>query len=326
MAHSQYPYGYRILGGCQNDRRLIDWQDAFRGYADCHELADVNREAYLSAFTFGEEFRRHLADTDSTRGYQGACWSPWLWWDIDREDAIALATHDARRLTASIVDHYRLDESALLIFFSGSKGYHVGLPTSVFSPEPSAMYHRASKHFAVAIADRADVQIDNGVYDRVRAFRAPNSRHPKTGLHKRRLDFNELMHLKPDAILSAATNPEPFDIPEPPPPVDTATAEWLEAVAHVEREEQSRQERVAANGYKPTLNRRTIEFIRDGANVGDRHRLLYSAARNLGECGCSVELASALLLESSLDSGLPPKDVRRQIECGIRDTSKGHTA
>ena len=32
-------------------------------------------------------------------------------------------------------------------------------------------------------AELAAVTIDAGIYDRVRAFRAPNSRHPKTGLH-----------------------------------------------------------------------------------------------------------------------------------------------
>jgi hypothetical protein len=44
---------------------------------------------------------------------------------------------------------------------------------------------------------------------------------------------------------------------------------------------------------------------------------LYSAAANLGEFGCTPALAVALLEESALDSGLPPKDIRRGIECGL---------
>jgi len=65
------------------------------------------------------------------------------------------------------------------------------------------------------------------------------------------------------------------------------------------------------------LNRATLEFIRDGATSGDRHRLLFSAAANLAEFGCSLELAEALLTESALDSGLTPSDVARQIRCGM---------
>jgi hypothetical protein len=69
----------------------------------------------------------------------------------------------------------------------------------------------------------------------------------------------------------------------------------------------------------PTLNRSTLEIIRDGSTLatGDRHRLILSAAANLGEFGCPDELALALLMEPGLDSGLPPKEVRRQIECGL---------
>ena len=48
-------------------------------------------------------------------------------------------------------------------------------------------------------------------------------------------------------------------------PSDTATTDWLETVEHVEREAMARQERLSANGHEPTLNRKTLEFIRDGA-------------------------------------------------------------
>ena len=72
-----------------------------------------------------------------------------------------------------------------------------------------------------------------------------------------------------------------------------------------------------ANGDGPTLNRSTLEFMREGAVVGDRHRMLFSAAANLAEFGCPSALAHALLTEAGLDSGLPPKDVRRQIDCGL---------
>lgn len=55
--------------------------------------------------------------------------------------------------------------------------------------------------------------------------------------------------------------------------------------------------------------------------MGDRHRLLFSAAANLAEFGCPPALAHELLTESALDSGLPPKEVRRQIDCGLDPVS-----
>ena len=51
---------------------------------------------------------------------------------IDREGDLGTALPDARRLAGGILDRYReLDDDDLLIFLSGGKGAHIGLPTSL---------------------------------------------------------------------------------------------------------------------------------------------------------------------------------------------------
>ena len=90
-----------------------------------------------------------------------------------------------------------------------------GLPLTLAGlPEPSELLHQVAKRFALALAEPLGVVIDAGVYDRVRIFRAPNSRHPKTGLYKRRLTYDELLGLKLAAVLRLAEAPEPFDLAE----------------------------------------------------------------------------------------------------------------
>lgn len=314
-------YGFRIVGSCVESRRLVDAAVAFSAYASCDERADVNREGYLSAFCFGDDFRTHLETTGSTKNFNGGCWSCWLWFDIDRAD-IGQALKDARRLVAFIAERYGLDGDELLLFFSGSKGFHAGLPTALWMPSPSVTFHTTARRLAEALAERAGIVIDAGVYDRVRAFRAPNSRHPKNGLHKRRLTFDELMGLSVDAVLQLATKAEAFDVPTFPPVNEQAATDWNEASHIVERAAEAKAERRAA-GMSPRLNRATRDII---ANVepiaaGDRHRLLFSAAANLAEFGCSTELAFALLGEAGLDSGLSPSEVRRQIDCGLKHNS-----
>ena len=309
-------YGFRVVGSPFEDRRLVDWQTAFRAYCECDERADVGQEAYLSAFTFGADFRRHLETTGSTKAYNGSCGSLWLWWDIDREGDLDAATRDARRLAAALVERYRLDGDELLLLFSGSKGYHAGLPLSLCgSPAPSATFNATARRFAERHAERLGFAIDTGIYDKVRLFRAPNSRHPKTGLHKRRLAFDELLHLKTEAVLRLAAEPEPFDLPTPPAPNPQAVDDWRTAAAETAKAATARRER-RTNGAG-RLNRSTLAFVRDGAGTGDRHRLLFSAAANLGELNCPPALAHELLTEAGLDSGLPPSEVRRQIDCGL---------
>ncbi|RLT01809.1 MAG: DNA primase [Planctomycetota bacterium] len=314
--------GFRIVGPCTNERRLVDWQAAFVAYAALDERAEVNREGYLSAFRFGDDFRQHLDVNGSTKGFDGVCGARFVWFDIDRTDLEA-ARRDAARLCLCLVDRYSLDDDGLLIFFSGSKGFHVGLPTDLWQPSASLTFHHTARRLAEGLAAAAQVTIDGGVYDKVRAFRAPNSRHQKTGLHKRRLTFDELMGLSVDAVKRLAEKPEAFDVPTMPTLNEQAATDWREAVHSVERTTEAKAERRAA-GMSSRLNRSTLDFIRNGAGSGDRHRLLFSAAANLAEFGCPSELVRELLTEAALDSGLAPNEVRRQIECGLKHHSKGN--
>ncbi|HQU42266.1 MAG TPA: DNA primase, partial [Pirellulales bacterium] len=96
-------------------------------------------------------------------------------------------------------------------------------------------------------------------------------------------------------------------MPEPAAANDQAAADWLDAERHVTAQGEVNAARRAERNGSPTLNRSTLEFIRDGNALatGDRHRMLISAAANLGEFGCPPMLAQALLCEAGLDSGLP---------------------
>src|SRR5262245_12575788 len=314
--------GFRIVGGVYETRRLVDHAAAFLAHCTCDDRAEVRREAYLSAFTFGAEFRSHLDAAGSTAGYAGPCAAPWLWFDLDRPDRAA-ALADARRLAASLLDRYRaLDDDDLLLFFSGSKGFHVGLPAT-WGPNPSPTFHAAARAFCEARAAAAGVRIDPAVYIKVQPFRAPNSRHPKTGLRKRRLTFDELMGLSAERVTELAREPLPFDPPEPAAADERAAADWSAAVGAVEQAAAARAARTASAGSPGRLQRETLDLIRGGPlDVGERHPRLFRAAANLAEFGCPPALAHELLTEPGRDCGLTPADVRRQIECGLAHGSR----
>lgn len=313
-----HPFGFRVVGGKWQARRLVDAAAAFGAHCSCDPKADLGRECYLSAFQFGDDFRRHLDSTGSTADFAGECWAAWLWLDIDRPD-LAIALADARRLAVTIDERYMLADGELLTFYSGAKGFHLGLPTSLWAPQPSAAFHQIARQFAERLAEVAHVTIDTGVYDKVRLFRSPNSRHPKTGFYKRRLSLDELTGLSIDGIKELAAEPAPFDVPMPTRQNDQAAADWLDAEWQVTAQAEAHAARRAECNGVATLNRSTLDMIR-GETLpaeGDRHRLLFSAAANLAEFDCPPALAHALLTEAGRDCGLPPKEVHRQIECGL---------
>ena len=175
------------MGGTDNARQLVD-------YAKClaHPAARCEVPAYLSAFVYPVEFRRHLETTGSTRDYRGPVGVPSVKWDIDRDGNLDAALNDTRRLAAFLADRYRLDADDLLIGFSGSKGFHVELPIG-WMVEASPDANMICRLFAERAANDIGVVIDSGVYDKVRPFRAWNSKHPRTGLRKIRIELDDLL-------------------------------------------------------------------------------------------------------------------------------------
>lgn len=316
------PYGFRIVGDCSARRRLINWAAAWAGHAACDERAEVTTEAYLSAFTFGDDFRDQLRATGSTRGFSGPCWAPFIWFDIDRADELPAALEAARRLSAVLTNQLGASEESVLVFFSGSKGFHLGLPCDGWSPEPGPNFHRVARRFAELVAEWAGVNIDRAVYDQVRAFRAPNSRHPKTGLYKRRLSLDELSGLSMPGIVRLAERSEPFEPGRPSNRLDRAAELWQQAIDDLERRDQKAAER-RGRGQGPQIHLATRRFLTDGAEPGERHNALFAAARNLADFNCPPTLAHALLDEPARDSGLAPSEARRIIENALRFVAAG---
>jgi hypothetical protein len=136
------------------------------------------------------------------------------------------------------------------------------------------------------------------------------------------VSYEELMHLNADGVRTLAVDPRPFVLIDPTVvPEPQLECDWHQAAEAVAREQQEKAAQKIADavaGGPDRLNRATLDFIHEGALVGDRHRLLFSAAANLGEFGCPPRLACALLMPSALDSGLALGDATRQIECGLK--------
>ena len=314
--NNEFNLGFRLVGGVRNDRRLVESVTAFNAYCAMDSRAEVERVAYLSAFSFGTDFKTHLSSSGSTSGFVGQTWSPILRFDIDgpTKDIAGLtsALEQCRKMLSGLLDRYDLNDQKLLVSFSGSKGFHIGLPSALWNPDPAIDFHLHCRRFAESLAAMFDVSIDSSVYDRVRAFRAPNSRHPSTGLHKRRLTVSETLTLTPVEIIELARRPVPFEFDPTCQTNDLAVADWQEALVPAATDQKYR-----IGIEQLSLNRMTLDFIREGALTGDRHRRLFSAAANLSEFGCSQQLAEALLTEAALDCGLPPAAVKRQIKTGL---------
>lgn len=305
--------GFLIPGDVRQPRCGVDWFKAWEAFSECAETVRTDQESFLSMFLFPPEFLTHLQQTGSTANYAGDVWCPFLWIDIDAAD-LGEALRQARAFIGYLGNRFRLDGEELLCFFSGKKGFHIGIPATHWNPQPGPLFHRACRVLAEAMAQAAGITIDRGVYDKVRAFRSPNSRHPATGKHKRMIPAEHLLRCSLESILELASRPAPFDFTMPAalnPDLAQAWGWAMQQAGELHRQE-TRQPREHA-----TINRMTWDFIRGGAEPGDRHRLLFSSAANLEEFPTKEALIHALLKKPGEETGLSPADVARQIQCGI---------
>lgn len=323
MNAKPFDIGFRVVGHITAKRRAISHPAAFAAHASCDPRAELDRESYLSAFVFDRAFDRYLTENDSEAAYPGPCGASWIWWDIDRADDLEAALRDSRRLAGRVLDrHPEFDDEDLLIFFSGSKGVHVGIP-AVWNPQPSPTFHVSARHFCLTLAEAAGVVADPSIYSKTRLFRAPNSWHPKTGLYKRRLSLKELTHLTPSAIVDLARHPEPFDIPTGPASCASADDDWCAACRAVE---QRAQHRATPRNGPARLSAFARRYVRDGElDATQREVSTFRVAAELAEVGLAKGLDGlvfALLEESALDSGLSPSEVRHAIEGGVRHAQR----
>ena len=177
--------------------------------------------------------------------------------------------------------------------------------------------------------------IDPAVYVKCQPFRAPNSRHATTGLYKVRLSVEQLREWTIERIQEYAQQPHPFKWKMPVDSVRPNLAEQKGAgqlLRMVWEKTAAAESQPPATSYpeaggpadgRTALNALTMDFLRGGADHGDRHRLLFSAAANLAEFASLEALAEALLMPSALDCGLKPAEARRQILLGLRHGGKG---
>jgi len=314
---ADYDVGVLVAGPVSAPRHLVEHRRTLEAFADGD--VEFHDEAYLSHYQFGPEMETYYKrNGGSVAGFMGACCCRWLVLDIDRADLTA-ALADARTLGYYIADRYSLDE--LPIYFSGSRGFHI-LVELTHRPAPSVEFPTVARSFAQFLADGAGVAIDESVYDRARIVRLPNTKHPKTGLFKRRIDLDILPFFSPEALREHCTEPAGDGLPRWGGNTDKLADDWGRIEQQVLARERVRAERRAEFVPDTRAPRYFLEFLRFGVEPGERATTLFKCSAWLTEQNAPPSLTHALLTEPALDSGLTPSETARQIRCGIEHAQR----
>lgn len=177
-------------------------------------------EAYCSMFGFSNKIVDWVKLNKTVSGFNGDYYLNNLWFDIDysegtQEENIGAAKTATINLVKTLVNNFEVSIDEIFIYFSGSKGFHVGLNQKLFGgfvgcPElPSQI-----KELAETLTEGLK-HLDLGIYNKNRIFRFPNSIHIKTGLYKIPLTFAELEDIAVPDLFKLAKNPRRIEVKTP---------------------------------------------------------------------------------------------------------------
>ncbi len=320
-----HSYGFRVAGGLYGRRLRGPAVEAFERYCAGESPCDGD-ETYLSVFQFGEDFKSFQLRTNGVRDFVGSTWATWIWFDIDRspdQGGLVQGLEDLRSLISTVEETFDAPRRLLLPFFSGSKGFHLGLPTELWRPSPGDDFSEQARRFVHAVVNEAKITIDSSIYSRVSLIRAPNTRNPKTGLFKRHIPAEQIDTVSVREVVDSARDPFLFQ-----PTLATAqdrseplVSLWAEAAVRVaKRRDYALQVRnEVREGVRPpdiwSVTRRVL-----AANVpeGKRNTSLFKAALNLAEYGVPLPVIEELLRYPAIQMGLSEYEIDRTIENGYR--------
>lgn len=168
-------------------------------------------DCFSSSFRFDAKLAEHVAQHEgSVAAYAGACASRVVHLDIDAGE-LEKALGTARKLAGYMTDYWGATDESLFSYFSGSKGFHLGIHANVFGEvRPSErlpdVVHKVVSRL-VQQARVTDGGVDYSVHRRLSLLRSPNTQHSSSGLYKVPLTLCELMSSDVAAIRELAQAP-----------------------------------------------------------------------------------------------------------------------
>jgi hypothetical protein len=143
-------------------------------------------------------------------GFDGEVYYDFLVIDIDYDDV---------KKTILFIEHleinYEIPKEILRIYFSGKKGFHVLIPSTIFDLKPSDWLDKQVGNIVEELCANI-IDFDKSLYDKLQAYRLRNTLHADSNLYKIPIDFQDL-HKGLEYIKSQATHQvKDFVFPEYP--------------------------------------------------------------------------------------------------------------
>ena len=256
---------------------------------------DYDGERYKSVYRFDDTILEYKALRSIKKGVK--FYADYLTLDIDDKDLQGAITSLGKAL-----EYLDFREVGYETWFSGSKGFHILIPTSQFGFQPTDDAD-ILKRMANGIAEKCKITIDTSIYNVSRILRIKGSKHGKSGLYKIPLE-NPRIPLEEMQALAVAPMEDPF-----PEPDDYVMNDTLTAIYHHITDETKINRTILPTEDVKGSN--IFTFPRDGG----RNDACYKSARRLARRSIG-ETEALMIMEGwnrQLEQPLDEKELKKTV-------------
>jgi hypothetical protein len=269
--------------------RFVD--TAFNGVNNRNKIADIHTvknfiglvDSYITYFRYNNDMVFHFREKHTVRGYQGQAFAEWLPIDIDSENLYE-AQDNLNKLIQNL-ERYQVDPAICRFYFSGSKGFHVMIPSRLFGAIPSDDINKRFRAVALSLAE--GIKIDTSIYDKTRLFRLQNTINSKSGLYKIELFHFQAINLPIESIKEMAKHP----VKKLPIKTEFELNETLKAIYDTALQQSIKKEGTT-EGVKTYL---CMMKLNQGVSQGERDNVGVRVAAHLKRSGLSKPMIWAAL-------------------------------
>lgn len=277
---------------------------------------NFENDCYINTLFFDRKFLGYVKNRGTVAGFHGVAYMPYFPIDIDSlelDDSLKIANGLLEQLSLSGVPVNKLK-----LFFSGKKGFHIMIPNKMIGAEPSENISGIMKNFSGLLL--SGIKFDQTIYNHVRLFRLPNTRH-KSGLFKIPLSYQEFLTSTPESIRELAKTQRNVEVKYEGDVIPYLKGLWEEAKTKTTKLYDIKyKEENESSEYKFPCYRNLFE---QGAGEGYRNQAALRVAWILKKTGANFNIIMNALKEWNVTKNIPPLP-ESEIETVARQAWKGN--
>jgi hypothetical protein len=251
-------------------------------------IPEDGADHFCVLFRYESTLKKYVDEHGTVKGHDLPHYPDYITWDIDEKD-LETAQSSTLALMGKLED-LGIGQDMVNLSFSGAKGFHVQVPSSLFDVVPHENNAKFMKSLCAAIAD--GIKLDLSIYDKNRLFRLRNTKNSKSGLYKVNIPPTMLL-AKIEVITNYAKTPqEPRTVSNNYSPRKNLVDLWKKAQTVKERQ-------IVLGGAKsvdvPKLAKACIHRILQGVPDGMIHNSAFRLANHFFKQGFPANIIKGIL-------------------------------